>query len=126
MDKRQAHLVDASESEMRMETLESGVEDFRPHGGSGTRFKGGPQDVVQDSRFTEREKHQMRNYFKTLSDKIKSYDQVVLFGPAQAATDFNHYLQDREASLSARVKEVKTADSMTLNQVKAWVRDYFN
>ena len=126
MDKRQAHLVDASGTEMIVDTLPSGVEDFRPRGGSGTRMKGGPQDVVQDSRYTELEKHQMRAYFEVLSDKMRPYDQVVIFGPAQAASDFNRYLKDRATDISSKVVAVEKADSMTMNQVTAWVRDFFN
>ena len=123
MDKREAHLVDASGPEMQMTSLSSEVEDFRPKGGSGTRMKGGPQDVVQDSRYLEREKHQMRSYFERLTTAMQPFDRIVLFGPAQAAEDFKRFLDERARDQATKVSDVKRADSMTPNQVKAWVRE---
>jgi hypothetical protein len=50
LDKEKAHIVTIENKKETIETILSEVENFRIHGGSGTRLKGGPQDVVQDSR----------------------------------------------------------------------------
>lgn len=81
--------------------------------------------MVQDSHYLEREKHQMRTYFETLATEARKFDHIVLFGPARAAEDFKNYLDDRARDLSSKIASVEKADSMTLNQVKAWARDYF-
>ena len=50
LDKNKALIVSLTEETEVFKTIISNVENFHIHGGSGTRFKGGPQDVVQDSK----------------------------------------------------------------------------
>jgi hypothetical protein len=64
LDKNKAFIVTLTNEIEVFETIISNVENFHIHGGSGTRFKGGPQDVVQDSKYLEREKHKFKVYFK--------------------------------------------------------------
>lgn len=126
LDKEKAHIVRLENDSAAMTTIESNIENFKIHGGSGTRLKGGPQDVVQDSKYLERDKYQLRAYFKVLVSKIKDADAIVLFGPAQTNEKFNKGLQENYEDLAAKVKAVKTVDSMTDNQVKALIRDFYH
>ncbi len=125
MDKEKAHIITVNDDGEDMTTVESNIEDFRIHGGSGTRFKGGPQDVVQDSKYLEREKQQFKNYFAEIIPLIKDADSIVIFGPAQAGEKFNRELQESHKNIGAKIKDVLKADSMTDNQTKALVREYF-
>jgi len=126
LDKKTARLISLENEKEVIDTIVSEVEDFRIHGGSGTKFKGGPQDVVQDSKYLEREKHQLKAYFKEIASKMKDANAVVIFGPAQTKEKLHKELQENYKDLNAKVKAVKTADNMTDNQVKALVRDFFN
>lgn len=126
MDSKKAHLVVLKEDMEIFETVFSEVEDFRPSGGSGTRLKGGPQDVVQDSKYLEREKHQLKSYFKDLANAIKDVDAIAIFGPADVGEKFRKELSRNYKPLAAKVKIVAKADSMTDNQVKALVKEFFN
>ena len=63
LDKDKAHVVTLEKGNEQMNTVMSNMEHFNIHGGSGTRLKGGPQDVVQDSKLLEREKQQHKAYF---------------------------------------------------------------
>jgi stalled ribosome rescue protein Dom34 len=125
LDKEKAYIITVENGKETMQTVKSEVENFRIHGGSGTRFKGGPQDVVQDSKYLEREKHQFKAYFKEIVSKIKNADAFVLFGPAETKDKLNKELQEKYKNLSLKVQAVNVADSMTENQLKAWVRDFF-
>jgi stalled ribosome rescue protein Dom34 len=125
LDKEKALIVTLDQENETFTTIKSQIEDFRAVGGSGTKFKGGPQDVVQDSKFLEREKHQMKTYFKNIVAEIKNNDAIVIFGPAEAGEKFNKEIQENYSQLNSKVKGVKKADSMTDNQVKAWVKDFF-
>jgi hypothetical protein len=69
IDKRTAKIVTLENDSEEFQTINSSIEEFRPIGGSGTRLKGGPQDVVQDSKYTEREKHQQKSFFKEIVKK---------------------------------------------------------
>jgi stalled ribosome rescue protein Dom34 len=126
LDKKKARLISLENEKEVMNTIVSEVEDFHIQGGSGTKFKGGPQDVVQDSKYLEREKHQLKAYFKEIASKMKDANAVVIFGPAQTKEKLRKELQENYKEINAKVKAVKTADNMTDNQVKALVRDFFN
>jgi stalled ribosome rescue protein Dom34 len=125
LDKEKAHIVTLENGNETMNTVRSEVEDYHIHGGSGTRFKGGPQDVVQDSKYLEREKHQLKLYFKEIASEVKDASALVIFGPAEAKDKLNKELQKKYKNLSAKVRAVIVADSMTENQMKALARDFF-
>ncbi len=125
MDIQKAHIVTSTEEGEQMKTLFSEVEDYHPKGGSGTRLKGGPQDVVQDSKYLERKKNQMRAYFNALADVLKDADSIALFGPSDTAEKFKKELLENQKTLADKIKTVGRTDSMTDNQVKALVRNYF-
>jgi len=125
LDKNKALIVTIDGEKVTLNTIASNVEHFNIRGGSGTRFKGGPQDVVQDGKFLEREKHQLKQYYKSLALEINDTDALVIFGPAETNAKFSEELHKNYRSLSTKIKGVKKADSMTDNQVKAWVKDFF-
>jgi stalled ribosome rescue protein Dom34 len=125
LDKEKAHIVSLENTKETLETIVSEVENFRIHGGSGTRLKGGPQDVVQDSKYLEREKHQLKSYFKNITKEIKDADAIVIFGPAEAYEKFYKELKENYHTLSRKVKDARTVDSMTENQTIALVRDFY-
>ena len=126
LDKEKAYVVTIENENETLERVPSNIEDYHIYGGSGTRFKGGPQDVVQDSKYLEREKHQTKNYFKELVSRVKEADALAIFGPAETYEKFKKELEDSYQELNQKVKTVQRANSMTNNQVKALVRDFFN
>jgi len=126
LDKEKAHMVTLTAESERLETLLSEIEVFRPKGGSGTKSaKWGPQDVVQDSKYLEREKHQYKTYFMKLADFIKTADAIAIFGPAETANKFKKELDNKYPILASKVKTVTKVDSMTNNQVRKLVREFF-
>lgn len=126
IDKRIAKIVTLHNDSENFLEINSSIEEYHPKGGSGTRLKGGPQDVVQDSKYTEREKHQQKRFFKSIIDVIEDSDSIVIFGPAEMGVKLNTQISESNTQLHKKIKEVTSADSMTDNQVKAWVRAYFN
>ncbi|MGB5314999.1 MAG: hypothetical protein WBN56_03285 [Robiginitalea sp.] len=125
MDKKEAYVVSVSQGETTMHTVPSELEFFNPKGGSRSKTRWGPQQVVHDSRYTERETHQLHTYYDRLADELRDADAIVLFGPAGTNSDFKKRLDAEYPAIGARVRDVRTADSMTSNQVKALVREYF-
>lgn len=126
IDKRTAKIVTLSNGAEDFHTINSSIEEYRPRGGSGTRLKGGPQDVVQDSKYTEREKQQQKRFFKSIMDSVDDSDHIVIFGPAEMGAKLYSELSESNLTVYKKVREVKSADSLTDNQVKAWVRNYYN
>ena len=125
LDKKKALVVDLENGNETLLTVKSNVEDFHISGGSGTKLKGGPQDVVQDSKYLEREKHQLSNYFKELATKIDNSEELVIFGPAGTNEKFYKELQKKYKDIGKKVKDVVKADSMTSNQIVALVKKYY-
>ncbi|MCL5128262.1 MULTISPECIES: hypothetical protein [unclassified Algibacter] len=125
LDKERAIIVTLYNGDISVNTLLSNMEYFHVHGGSGSRLKGGPQDVVHDSKYLEREKHQLKKYFNDIASEIKDDDVIVLFGPAETKIKFNKELATYHKDLSAKVKDVVKTDKMTKRQVKAWVKAFY-
>jgi len=125
IDKSIAKIITIENGIENLEMINSKIEDFNIGGGSGTKFKGGPQDVVQDSRYLQREKHQLKAFFKETASKIKNANQIVIFGPAETNEKFRKELHLKYKDLESKIKAVRKSDSMTDNQLKAFVRDFY-
>lgn len=126
IDKREAKIISIGNGNEQIKRILSGIEDFNPQGGSGTKFKGGPQDVVQDSKYLEREKHQFVEFFKAVVPSLEDANAVVIFGPAQSGQKLHKELQEKHLQLYNKIIAVEKADNMTDNQLKAWVRDFYH
>nr|WP_288934542.1 hypothetical protein [uncultured Allomuricauda sp.] len=125
LDKQEANGVILNNGKESLFKIPSELEFFNPKGGSRSKTKWGPQDVVQDSKYLEREKHQLKDYFEKIAGQISDADEIAIFGPAEAPEKFVDALKDRHPGLAAKVKATKTADSMTENQFKALVKQSF-
>jgi stalled ribosome rescue protein Dom34 len=125
IDKREAKIVVIDKGNEQMTIVNSDIEEYNPKGGSGSKQKGGPQDVVQDSKYSHREKHQTKSYFERIIDLLPKLDALVIFGPAQTGQKFADDISMNHNNLDGKVRGVETADSMMDNQVIAWVRDYY-
>ncbi|SDL37478.1 hypothetical protein [Kriegella aquimaris] len=126
MDKQKAHIVTLTSDGEKLDTLLSDVEFFNLKSGAPSRTKwGGPQDVVHERKYLEREKHQLKEYFEKLVHAVKDADAIAIFGPADAGEKFKKELVEKHKTLAEKIKTLKKADSMTENQVKALVRDFY-
>jgi len=125
LDKDKALIVTLENNRQSLRTVPSKVEHFHVHGGFGIRYSGGCQDVVQDSKYMEREKYQLNRYFKTIVSKIKDTDAFVIFGPGETREKFQKAINENYKDLSGKLIKSAKTDSMTNNQVKAWVRNFF-
>jgi len=125
LDKDKALIVTLENNKECLKTILSNMEHYHVHGGSGTRFKGGPQDVVQDSKYLQREKHQLKRYFEDIISKINNTDALVIFGPGEAQVKLQKRINEDNKELFGKLLANVKVDSMTNNQVKAWVRDFF-
>ena len=97
--------------------------------------------TIISSRFTHREKehsigksengmhqkeqHEQSEYYKKISEAIKNYQEVLLFGPTNAKTELLNLLKADHHFEKIKL-ETKDADKMTQNEQHAFVRDYFS
>lgn len=127
LDKKKAKIVTLTKEGETFKKIMSEVEFFNRKSGSKSRIKSGVnQEVVHESSYLEKEKRQLKSYFKKLADTIKDADSLAIFGPAETPEIFRKELMENYKSIGGKVKTVKKMDSMTDNQTKALVKDYFN
>jgi len=69
-------------------------------------------------------KEQRISYFKKLSDSIRKYQEVVLFGPTDAKNELLNLLKTDHLFENIKI-EAKNSDKMTDNQMHAFIREYF-
>lgn len=63
-------------------------------------------------------------YFKEIADEILNYEHILLFGPTNAKTELHNYL-DKDLHFKDLQIDVESADKMTDNQKKAFVKSHF-
>ena len=88
MDKQEAKGVVLNNDKESFFNIPSELDFFNPKGGSRSKTKWGPQDVVQDSKYLEREKHQLKKYFEEIAEQVSDADEIVIFGPAETPDKF--------------------------------------
>lgn len=97
--------------------------------------------TIISSRFTHREKehsigrsedgmHQKEqreraDFYKKISEAIKHYHDVLLFGPTTAKTELYNILKADHHFEKINI-ETKEADKMSQNEQHAFVREYFS
>ena len=78
-----------------------------------------------ESLMYNKKKGLLLDYYKKLSEAIKDYEQVILFGPTNAKIEFFDLLSEDIRFLKIKF-EIKNTDKMTENQQQAFVEEYFS
>lgn len=64
-------------------------------------------------------------YYKKISDIIRNYDEVILFGPTNAKSELFNLLKTDHLFDKIKI-ETKESDNMNENQMREFVSSYFN
>ena len=124
IDRRGADFIKIQNGTSSTDHLESLIDEGRPKGGSRSNVPYGPVDTVSESKFLEKRIHQEDDFFDRIIEQIGTGQRIIIFGPAQMKDKLNRRIQDKAGS-KLTVDDVLQADSMTLNQKAAFVRDYY-
>ena len=79
---------------------------------------------VHERQRHNKEQAEQSVFFKSLSDVIKDYEDVLLFGPTGAKTELLNLLKDNHHFDNIKIV-IKSADKMTENQRHLFVKEYF-
>ncbi len=104
--------------------VQSNVDDSRPVGGSGSSTPFGSQDAVSEQKFLERRKHQLQGFFQRVSEHLSGSNELVIFGPAETKDKLSQFLNG-VANRSYHLHPTQALDSITENQIKAAIRDFY-
>ncbi|MCK0131746.1 hypothetical protein MWU59_09545 [Flavobacteriaceae bacterium F08102] len=122
LDKTKAIIVAISDGKETEKVIFSDIEDFHV---TSNKHLGGAREIAKDRDYLEREKHQFKAYFKAITKELLDSESIFIAGPGETYKKFSKALKEHYKTLSAKVKEIQKADSMTDNQVKALVRNFF-
>jgi stalled ribosome rescue protein Dom34 len=84
-----------------------------------------PLNPRDETMIQNKEQNELSDYFKRISEVIKDYDEVLLFGPTHAKDELNNLLKEDHHFDEVKI-EIKPADNMTENQQEVFVREHFN
>jgi hypothetical protein len=71
-----------------------------------------------------KQQHLQSSYYKKLSDAIRNYHEVLLFGPTDAKTELLNLLKTDHLFEDIKI-EIKHSDKMTEHEMHAFVKEYF-
>lgn len=127
LDYGKAYFIKPGKDNSEIEKFSSNLETHQRIDGessSGARLGNNRSTNNEYSKHTK-EQEDVKQYFKSLSTKLKPYDHILLFGASTAKNEFGNYILEDKSFNGKRIK-TETADFMTENQMKAKVSEHFN
>lgn len=126
LDKEKALVINLTENNHKIKTIESDISNRDRFEGETKEYgRFGGQFLSMENKKKNRIKNQSVEYLKRIISQIKNSDEIVLFGPAELKTDLEKLIL-KDNNLKGKLVGVKTADSMTENQIVAWVKEFYN
>ncbi|MDO9037050.1 MAG: hypothetical protein Q7U59_01725 [Lutibacter sp.] len=125
LDTHQAIIVSLSNGEHTVKNIESNIDtSVRTPGESKKygRFDG--HYVTYEKNWENKKVAQTHLFLKILLNEIEDCDAVVLFGSSVMKTIFEKEIKN-DLNLIGKLSGVFDADSMTENQMVAWVKDFY-
>jgi hypothetical protein len=127
LDHAQAHFIDFSKGPVIIETAYSNRQSQGQLRGetNGGEQTGHVRASMNENHINNRDKGILQDYYKMLSDRLKNYDDIFLFGSSTAKDElFNKLKIDKQ--FAEKNIQVKQSGFLTENQMIAEVRKYFN
>lgn len=126
LDKEKAIIINLTGGKHIVKTIESEIDTRERYPGETKRFgRFGGQFLSMENKKKNRAKKQTVQYLKTIVAEIEKSDELVLFGPAEMKKELEKKIRENN-KLSHKLLNVKSADSMTENQLVAWVKRYYD
>ena len=122
IDHKQAYVIWYEQD--RIEVILSNIEP-PAHVSGGTQL-GGKQNQKGDLelRKNDRYRTQLTKYYQQVIAKLKDVDSIFIMGPGGAKIEFEKALK-KHKDMQNRLLKSETADKMTMNQMIAHVRQFY-
>lgn len=109
-----AHLMEHSNNPFEIKTIES---NFTHQEKVNSLLKG-------EFHLHKKEQKEQSKYYKKLTNIVKRYKEVILFGPTNAKEEFFDVITSDNRFVHIKI-EVKQTDLMSPNQQHAFVQEFF-
>jgi hypothetical protein len=117
LDNEKQEIIERIESEIERRVRLSG-------GSRSPKTPYGPQEISVDSKQEDRIKGQLRKYYQEIIKRISDADRILIFGPGEAKTELKKEIE-KSRPLASKIKQIETADKMTMKQIAAKARTFF-
>jgi len=125
IDSKKAVFVSLVDGNKNIIVLESGVESKERVAGETKQFvRFGNQFSNLEKQKENRYNNQRKAYLEEVASRLSGADAFVIFGPAETKFELEKLIFN-DTNLSSKLKGIETTDSMTDNQIAAWVIKYF-
>lgn len=128
IDSKKAIIVTLDgQKEEKITEIDSEVENGVYHNKEGNKGTfSGSHHGDNETKFDNRKKEQMDYYLDAVISYVKKADYLYIFGPAETKTKLEQKIRDEKSLGKTNLKAVETSDSMTLNEIVAKVKDFYN
>ena len=126
IDTKQAKIIHIKGKEHKVDAILSEIETKeREDGEKGNQGRMGDQFLDPEKHRDNRLNEQSKAFLKETINAIKTESSFVIFGPSSMKLKLENEIKEQK-DLKSKLDGVKTADSMTDNQLAAWVRDFYS
>jgi len=126
IDSKKAVIITFKNKESNTKIIYSGVEGKNRVDGEGKEFgRLGDQFSTLEKKLEKKYQLEIIEYLKEVIKELESTDDLVLFGPAQVKIELKKLIE-KDNKLLKKLLDVVDADSMTDNQLVAWVKKYYS
>lgn len=125
IDTQKAVIIQLFEGTHNIKTIESNIETRERIPGESKKYgRFGGQYMTFEKNRENKKMEQTNQFIKILLNEIEDADAVVLFGPSIMKTIFEKEIKNN-LNLIGKISGVFDADSLTENQIAAWVKDFY-
>ena len=128
IDSKKAIIVTLEgQKEEKITEIDSEIENSVHHNKEGDKGTfSGSHHGDSETKFDNRKKQQIDYFLKSVLFYVKGSDYLYIFGPADTKIKLEQKIRDDKSLEKIHLKAVETTDSMTLNEIVAHVKDFYN
>jgi hypothetical protein len=125
IDGSKAIIVTLSEGKENSKEIKADIENRIYHEKEGDKGSFmGSHHINNEKKFEERKKHQVDSFLKNVIEQINQDDELFVFGPAEIKLRLKTLIE-KDNQVSPKLKSVEPSENMTLNQIVAKVKDFY-
>lgn len=126
IDTKQAVVIKLNDKEHILKKILSQIETRERVPGEHKKFgRFGNQYMTYEKNRKNRKNQQVQRFFKLLIKEIENCQTVVLVGPSKMKNEFAKEIKNT-MRLKNKLIGVANSDSLTENQMVAWVKNYYH
>ncbi|MFA5299544.1 MAG: hypothetical protein WC389_15250 [Lutibacter sp.] len=125
IDTQKAVIIQLFNGTQTIKTIESNIETRERIPGESKKYgRFGGHYITFEKNRENKKMEQTNQFIKILLNEIEDADAVVLFGPSIMKTIFEKEIKNN-LNLIGKLAGAFDADSLTENQMAAWVKDFY-